>query len=334
MKSIEQAQFFAPDFREAKGRPGNKPMNETVSQGNLASRSRLSIWLQATRVFSLTASLIPVLAGAALAVGEPAAKWWLLPLAILAAEFLHAGTNMVSDYFDYVNHVDRDYRYVSSRVIVEGWLSPGAVFRGGMILLAASAGLGLIFIAVRGWPILVVGVVGLLGGYFYTAKPVGLKYLALGDVSVFVLMGPLMVIGAFLVLVGEINHRVLFVSLPIGCLVTAILHANNTRDILHDRQTSVRTMANLLGHRGAQIEYVLLLVGAYGLTAFLIATKHVSIWASLVALSLPIAIRNLRIMGKSDPERPQSIAILDVQTAQLHLVFGILYVLGIAVGRM
>ena len=309
-------------------------MDESVLQEKIASRSRLSIWLQATRVFSLTASLIPVLAGAALAVGEPAAKWWLLPLAILAAEAIHAGTNMVSDYFDYVNHVDRDYEFVSSRVIVEGWLSPGAVFWGGMTLLATSAAIGLVFIAVRGWPILVVGVVGLLGGYFYTAKPVGLKYLALGDVSVFVLMGPLMVIGAFLVLVGDYDHRVLLVSLPIGCLVAAILHANNTRDIQHDRQTGVRTMANRLGHRGAQIEYVLLLVFAYGLTVFLIATGHISVWALLVVFSIPIAIRNLRIMWKSDPDQPQSIAILDVQTAQLHLAFGILYVLGISVGRM
>ena len=121
-----------------------------------------------------------------------------------------------------------------------------------MFLLAVSAGIGLVFIAVRGWPILAIGVVGLLGGYFYTAKPVGLKYLALGDLSVFVLMGPLMVVGAYLVMTGEYHHRVLLVSLPIGCLVTAILHANNTRDILHDRQAKVRTMANLLGHRGAR----------------------------------------------------------------------------------
>ncbi len=309
-------------------------MRETTPHRTSSRRSRGSIWLQATRVFSLTASLIPVLVGAALAVGEPTAKWWLLPLAILAAECLHAGTNMVSDYFDYINHVDRDYLHVSSRVIVEGWLSPGAVFRGGLFLLAASVGMGLIFIAVRGWPILVVGVVGLLGGYFYTAKPIGLKYLALGDVSVFILMGPLMVIGAFLVLVGEYHHRVLLVSLPIGCLVAAILHANNTRDIAHDRQTGVRTMANLLGHRGAQIEYYLLLIFAYGISAYLIAAQSISIWASLVGLSLPIAIRNFRILRSSSADRPDSISILDVQTAQLHLTFGILYAIGIALGRM
>jgi 1,4-dihydroxy-2-naphthoate polyprenyltransferase len=309
-------------------------MESTITSDNTTPRSRLSIWVQAIRVFSLTASLIPVLVGAALSVGVSSVAWWLLPLAILAAECLHAGTNLVSDYFDFVHRVDKDYTFGSSRVIVEGLLPARKVFWGGMFLLAASAGIGLVFIAVRGWPILIVGVIGLLGGYFYTAKPVGLKYLALGDLSVFMLMGPLMVVGAFFVLTGEFHHRVLLVSLPIGCLVTAILHANNTRDILHDRLANVRTMANLLGHRGAVIEYELLVFAAYGLTAGLIATRHISLWASLVVLNIPIAIRNVQTMRNSVADHPQSIATLDVQTAQLHLAFGILYVLGIAIGRL
>jgi 1,4-dihydroxy-2-naphthoate polyprenyltransferase len=297
-------------------------------------RTPLSVWVQAIRVFSLTASLIPVLLGAALSVGESSVAWWLLPLAILAGESIHAGTNLVSDYFDFVHQVDKDYTFGSSRVIVDGLLSARAVFWGGMFLLAVSAGIGLVFIAVRGWPILAIGVVGLLGGYFYTAKPVGLKYLALGDLSVFVLMGPLMVIGAYFVLTGEFHHRVLLVSLPIGCLVTGILHANNTRDIPHDRQSAVRTMANVLGHRGAIVEYELLVLAAYGLTAGLIATGHISVWAWLVILSVPIAIRNIKTIRSSVPNEPQSIADLDVKTAQLHLAFGILYVLGIAIGRL
>jgi 1,4-dihydroxy-2-naphthoate polyprenyltransferase len=307
---------------------------ETMTNDIMAPRSRFSIWVQAIRVFSLTASLIPVLAAAALAVGQPAVAWWLLPLAILAAECLHAGTNLVSDYFDFVHQVDKNYTFGSSRVIVEGWLSPRKVFWGGMALLATSAAIGLVFIAVRGWPILVIGIIGLLGGYFYTARPVGLKYLALGDLSVFVLMGPLMVVGAYLVLTGEFHHRVWLVSLPIGCLVTAILHANNTRDIPHDRQAGVRTMANLLGHRGAVVEYESLVLAAYGLTAVLIATGHISVWGSLVMLSVPIAIRNLRIMRRSVSDQPKTIEDLDVKTAQLHLAFGILYVLGITIGRL
>ncbi len=295
-------------------------------------RSMVSIWFQAIRPFSLTASLIPVLAGAALAVGVEGTAWWLLPLIILSAECLHAGTNMVSDYFDFVRRVDTDYTYVSSRVVVDGHLSCTKVFWGGMLLLAISAGVGLVFIAVRGWPILVIGVIGLLGGFFYTAKPVGLKYIALGDVSVFVLMGPLMVIGSYLVLTGDYNNRVPLVSLPIGCLVAGILHANNTRDILHDCQTNVRTIASILGHRGAQLEYDLLIGGAYVIVAILIGMGILSAWVGLTAVSLPLAIRNIRIMRQSKPEDPQSIATLDVMTAQLHLVFGLLYTLGIVFG--
>ncbi|HNY78206.1 MAG: 1,4-dihydroxy-2-naphthoate octaprenyltransferase [Sedimentisphaerales bacterium] len=294
------------------------------------------VWVRAVRVFTFTASVVPVLVGAAMAarVDGPVA-WWLLPFVVVASVLMHAGTNLINDCFDYLKGIDTDdYSYGGSGVIVQKLLTPRQAFIGALVTFAASCGIGLLFIAVRGWPIFALGVVGLLGGFFYTARPVGYKYFALGDALVFTLMGPLMVIGSHFVLTGSYNHAVLIASLPVGCLVAAILHANNMRDIQHDREAQVRTVANLLGHDRARFEYYGLVGGAYVAALGMIAGGLIGPWGLLVLLTVPLAARNIRRVARSQPQQPESIATLDVQTAQLHLVFGLLFALAILLGEL
>jgi 1,4-dihydroxy-2-naphthoate octaprenyltransferase len=195
---------------------------------------------------------------------------------------------------------------------------------GGFVLFAITAVIGLFFIYLRGWPIFALGAVGMLGGFFYTAAPVGYKYYGLGDAMVFLLMGPLMVIGSYFVLTGTYHHSVLLVSLPIGCLVAAILSGNNLRDILHDSQAGIRTTAGVLGHRFARIEYSILDISAFVTVGVLIALKMLPGLSLVTILTLPLAIKLLRQALRSDPQKPEEIATLDVQTAQLHLAFGVL----------
>ena len=192
----------------------------------------LAKWIQAIRVFSLTASIIPVLVGAALAFALPVdADWRLFPLIFVAGVLYHAATNLINDYYDFRNCVDTADSRGGSRVIVDNILTPRQVLIAGRLMFAVGAALGLILVVIRGLPMLIIGVVGFLGGLFYTAKPVGYKYLALGDFGVFIFMGPMMVIGAFYALTGTYNNTILLVSLPVGFLVAAILSAKNLRDI-------------------------------------------------------------------------------------------------------
>lgn len=303
---------------------------------NTASRTGdLGVWLQAVRAFSFPASVVPAAVGAVMAARyDGPVDWWLVPFVVVASVLMHAGTNLVSDYFDYVKGVDKDYTYGSSGVLVDGLLTPRQVFAGGAVLFAAACGIGLLFVALRGWPILALGVVGLLGGIFYTARPIGTKYVALGDVWVFTLMGPLMVIGSYLVLTGSYSHAVLIASLPVGCLVAAILHANNMRDIEHDREAHVRTVANLLGHGGARVEYYVLVGGAYAAVVAMILGGLLNPWALLAFATAPLALKNVNRVRHSQPRQPEAIATLDVQTAQLHLAFGLLFALGILLGAV
>jgi 1,4-dihydroxy-2-naphthoate octaprenyltransferase len=149
---------------------------------------------------------------------------------------------------------------------------------------------------------------------------------------VFILMGPLMVIGSYFVLTGNYNNNVLWISLPIGCLVAAILSGNNLRDMLPDSQASITTTAGLLGHRWAKIEYCALDISAYLITAALVTTRILPAWSLITVLSIPLAYRCIRRAFSSKPNKPEQLATLDIQTAQLHLAFGILLIISLLPG--
>lgn len=294
---------------------------------------QLRAWIQAARPFSFTASMTPVFLGAALVpYFQQSGRWELLPLIAIASLLMHAATNMVSEYFDYRKGVDRPDTHGGSRVLVDQLLSPKQVLVGGLLLFAISAAIGLVFIAIYGWPILLLGLVGIVGGFFYTATPVGYKYLGLGDVCVFMLMGPLMVIGSFYVLTGSWRTEVLLISLPVGFLVAGILSGNNLRDILHDTQAGINSTASVLGYRWARIEYSGLIVGAYLVTLGMIAFGVLPLWSLLTLLTIPPAVKNIKAAMKSNVENPEQIATLDVQTAQLHLPFGVLLMISVLLG--
>ena len=295
--------------------------------------NNLKYWILAARPFSFTASIMPVILGAALVpYYDLPARWPLFPLIIIASLAMHSGTNMVSEYFDLRKGVDRPETYGSSRVLVEGHLLPYKVFLVGMALFALSAAIGLVFIYILGWPILLLGFIGLCGGFFYTGYPIAFKYLGLGDLGVFILMGPLMVIGSFYVLTGTFRYEVLLVSLGIGFLVTAILTANNLRDIMHDTQAGIRSTATVLGHKLARIEYIMLVVGGYIAVLPLVLTNILPAWSLIVLLTIPLAIKNIKLAMTSEVNHPEKIASLDIQTAQLHLPFSILLVISILLG--
>ena len=304
-------------------------MNTDVSrQTNIAEKAK--IWFWACRPFSFTASMVPVFLGAAAAIYlKTPADWLLFPLVVLASLAIHAATNLINDYFDYVKGVDRNETFGSSRLLVEGVLLARHVLAGGIFLFALTAAIGLVFIAFRGLPILIIGLVGILGGFFYTAAPLAYKYRGIGDAMVFLLMGPLMVIGSFLVLTGRYEHFVLWISLPVGFLVAAILSANNLRDIEHDRRAGICTTACLLGRPAARIEYSVLIICAYAAVLIMAILKILPVWSLATLIIAPLGVKNIR--SALAAEKPEQIARLDVQTAQFHLVFGVLLIISLIV---
>ena len=289
-------------------------------------------WIQAVRAFSFTASVVPVLLGTVLGAFAGGFHPLLGVIALVGAMAIHASANLIADYFDFRNGVDADDTYGSSGVLTGGLLTPQEVFLGGLLAMAVAVAAGAYLVTVRGSTIVSLGLIGLLGAFFYTARPLGYKYRALGDFGIFTLFGPLMVLGAYFVQTGRLDWMPLVIAVPVGFLVTAILHANNLRDMPFDRRAGIRTIAMLLGRSGARGMYAGLVIGAYLVVIGLVVAQVVSPLALAVLLTVPIAARNLRLVFRAS--EPAELAMADVMTAQLHMMFGVLMTAGVAVGHL
>jgi 1,4-dihydroxy-2-naphthoate octaprenyltransferase len=291
--------------------------------------------VKALRVISFTAAVIPILLGAVLAIGARESRWAYLPLALLAGILLQAGTNVINDVYDYKNGVDSAETLGDSGVFVSGALSTRQGEAYGLALFGAAALIGVVLAFLRGPGVLVFGAIGLLGGYLYTGGPKGYKYLALGDVAVFLLMGPLMVLGTYYVLTGEAwTARVVLASLPVGFLVAAILEANNLRDLESDRKAGVRTVSGLLGFGGARLELVVSIAAAY-LVVVVLAVAGTLAWpALLVLVTAPMAFGLIRLVMSAPKPSSRRLAVAMPKTAFLHMAFGAAFVVGVGLGAL
>jgi len=248
-------------------------------------------------------------------------NWWFGVLAIIGAVIFQATGNLISDYFDYKLKIDREDTHGSSRLLVEKVFRPATILYYGLSLLLAGILLGLFLLSKTGMPLLYIGIFGAFAAVFYYQ----FKYHALGDFLIFIVYGPLITLGTFYVMTSSLDWRIIALSLPLSCITVDILHANNTRDIAHDRRANIKTFAMLLGIKGSILEYKILIYAAY-LSLFVLVSIGILHWITLSALvTLPIAISNCRIMEKASIDHPGNIIDLDVKTAQLQLTFSSIF---------
>jgi 1,4-dihydroxy-2-naphthoate polyprenyltransferase len=291
--------------------------------------NRLPLWLLATRPFSLTAAVVPVLIGTVVAAPVAFSPLRFL-LALVGAASIQAGTNLVNDYYDHRKGVDGPGTLGPAGLIQRGLLAPRTVLLMGIGWFALGAALGVILVLMTGPALLWLGLASVLAGFFYTGAPVSLAYLGLGELTVFLFMGPVIVAGAYFVQTETWSWTPVLVSLPIAFLVTGILHANNLRDIENDREHGKRTVATLIGRRAATYEYIILIAAGYA-TLLVTVLLGVAAWPALVAfLTLPMAIGAVRLAARTT--NPKALNLVLFRTAMLHMRFGLLMAAGLAVG--
>ncbi len=283
---------------------------------------RASIWIQATRPKSFAATVAPIALGVALAWRDGRFNPITAALTLLGAVLLQAGANLLNDYMDHRSGADSSASLSPSRVIQDGLLAPRQVLIGAWICLGAGAILGVGLAWIGGWPVWIIGALGILIAVLYTAGPAPLAYLGFGEIAVFLAMGPGMVAGAYAVQTQTVTPAVLLAATPIGLLVAAILHANNLRDLDSDRQAGKRTVATRLGRRGAQIEFVVLMAGAFISVLAGVMVGALPLTTLVVAVLLPQAYRLIQI-ALSTTDVPALNGVLR-QTAALHMRFGLL----------
>jgi len=302
----------------------------------VAVMSQIALWWRAVRPFAFTVSLIPPIMGGLIAlVQNPGLKFSLFRfvLAGIGCMTAHAGANLLSDYYDFKTRVDREGTFGSSGLLVGGIMSPEQILRGGWIALVVAGIIGacLVFATPNGTFLIWLILIGGLLGVFYTAKPFELKYHALGDLAVFLSFGPAMVLGAYFVQAHHFSWKPVLYSIPIGFLVDAILHSNNLRDIVNDGVVKIKTVPILIGEKRAKWMYHALVFGAYLITLLLVLFGDLTAFALLVLVSLPLAIKVANMVRHKESVPTERFAMIDAATAQLHLVFGLLMVIGLVI---
>jgi 1,4-dihydroxy-2-naphthoate octaprenyltransferase len=283
-------------------------------------------WLLAARPATLTASLAPVAVGTAVAAAEGEARALPALSALAAALLIQVGTNFANDVFDFEQGADTSERAGPLRAAQAGLLSPAALRAATLAAFAAAALIGLFLVARGGWPIAVLGLLGLLAGYAYTGGPVPLGYRGLGDPLVFLFFGVFAVWGTHRVQTLGPSDLALAASIPIGLLATALIAVNNLRDIATDRSANKRTLAVRLGPSGARRYYALLLAGSYVALPGLWWLGAPAACAGLPLLTGPLA---WRLWRKVRVEEGASLNLVLAGTARLELGFAALMAVGL-----
>ncbi len=286
-------------------------------------------WWEVVRPFSFTASLLPVAAAGALAYAQGRFHPWLFLAALLAGLALHWATNVINEIYDVRQGIDSITSPRASHALLKGRLKEREAFGVAAAGFALATVLGAVLLVARGWPIVALGLIGLAGGYFYTAPPFHFKYRALGVPFVFALMGPLMTAGGYYAVTGTLDLRVLPLSIPVGLLVAAILHGNEWRDIAEDTRHGFTTLSAQVGRDVAHWIYVGLVLGAYVALALGVLLGWLPRAALLAMLSLPLVAVVLHAAELGSSGHLRAIAMIDLMTARLHSAFGALLVAGL-----
>lgn len=294
---------------------------------------KIILWWAAVRPFAFTASVTPVLLGSAMAAAlNPGLSfnWIHLVLAVIGGMAVHAGTNLFNDYYDYKSGIDREGTFGSSGLLVKKVMRPGQIFKGGIaaFLIAIVIGAYFILIFENKTFFLVLCILGLLSGIFYTATPVSFKYRGLGDFQVFLSMGILMTVGSYYIQAQTFSWTVVLYAIPIALLVDAILHSNNLRDISDDKTAGIKTIAMGIGENKAKILYYFLVSSAYIWIIILVLFLRLHPIVLITFLSLPLGIKTIFMVKKKDSIPIENFAKIDAQTAQLHSAVGVLMTIG------
>ena len=283
-------------------------------------------WVIGSRPRTLPAAVVPVLVGAACAIGEGGIAWWRVVAALVVSLALQVGVNYANDYSDGVRGTD-SARVGPVRLVASGLASPRAVKRAAFAAFGVAALVGLALAADTTWWLLAVGVACIAAAWGYTGGPSPYGYLGLGELFVFVFFGLVATVGTTYVAVERVTSLAIVAGCGVGCFACALLVVNNLRDIPSDTAAGKRTLAVRLGDPRTRSLFVGLVVAAFGFTAL------AAIWrlpTLLAVLALPVAVVPARAVVDR-ASGPALIAVLGA-TGRAQLAYGSLFAAGLAFG--
>lgn len=308
-------------------RSGSVISDSTVSSHDLCAhwfqhQDHLKRYLIALRPWSFTISFTPVALGSALA--YKAIGYFSIPVFIatlITALSVHAAGNLVNTYFDYIHGIDN--KASEDRTLVDKILNPEDIQWLGMVFyIIAVAGFSVLcFISsARMEHLALIFFCGLSSSFMYTGG-LAFKYMALGDIVIFLTFGPVTVMFSFLSQAGQLSLVTLMYAIPLAFNAMAILHSNNTRDMESDRKVKIATLAIWLGWTRSYILFIVLLFLPYVL--FIQGVVHISYSMLFPVLTIPIAFDIERQF------RDKNLSQMPSKIAKLNMIMGSLYVLAV-----
>jgi len=250
----------------------------------------MKAWILAARPKTLSASVVPVLVGTALA---HSVNWIAFGCALGGAVFIQVGTNLVNDALDFKRGADTSTRLGPLRVTQAGLLSARTVLIGAIVCFIIAALFGIPLLIRAGWPLAVIGLTSIVAAYAYTG-------------------------GSYYVQRLQIDRNVLLAGFAVGCLAVALLAINNLRDIGNDRASNKRTLAVRFGENFGRLEIVICVLVPF------LAIAPIT-WVPVVALPLAwVVLRCVQRAKGAELNRCLAMA------GALQWAFGILFVIGMA----
>lgn len=298
--------------------------------------SRFWTFLVATRLPFLTATIVPILLGIAIAAKNDHFSWWLAVLTLIGGAAIHIGLNVANDVFDAMSGADEANVNPTqfsggSRVIQRGLVTLRQM--GALCLGAYAVGIaiGLFLVIYRGsLPLLIVGIIGVLLSVFYTAPPLKLVHRGLGEITTALGFGPIMVLGAYLVQTKAWSPEPFVASIPVAILIALILYVNEIPDRNSDALVGKRTLPVRWSADLVTKAFLVSALAAFAAIAVAAIIDVIPLPTLLALLALPLVFeiyRGLRRWYSS----PYDLMAIMGKNVQLHAMTGLLLLLGYVV---
>jgi 1,4-dihydroxy-2-naphthoate octaprenyltransferase len=287
----------------------------------------LSQWVAGARPRTLPAAVAPVVLGTAAAHLIGAADLALAVLALLVALSLQVGVNYANDYSDGIRGTD-EARVGPVRLVGQRLAAPTTVRLAAFLSFAVAGLVGLTLVALSGaWVMLPLGALAVLAAWRYTGGENPYGYRGLGELYVFVFFGLLATLGTQYTQAGELTWFALLGAVGVGAVASAILVANNLRDIPTDAEHGKRTLAVRLGDRRTRLLYA-------GLVAVsIVALVGMAIWEPWVLLGLlaaPLGVRAVRtVLGGAGG---RDLVPVLATTGLYEVAYAVLVAVGVIIG--
>jgi 1,4-dihydroxy-2-naphthoate octaprenyltransferase len=298
-------------------------------------KAKARAWKEAVRPLSLTASLIPLLLGGAIAFYTiHTFNIMLFLLTLIGGVMIQAGTNMINDWKD----AERDNENVEgirpftggSRMIQLGLVSRSDMGFFGIVLCVIAFLIGAYLVAVSGWGLIPLIFYGLFAGLFYTGEKGKFSLINLAPgIAEFLIattFGVMMTMGAFYVQTGYYSLQAFLISLPVAIFISNVLLINQFQDAESDRKSGKNTLVVRLGKRKAKNILVACFVVAYAIIALLPLLGYAPYTFYVAFLSIPFAVQAIRYAQKNYDKNSADLIPSNAHTAIAHLFTGLLLV--------